>query len=256
MSSIKPAPRNISETEHMLRLLRCVDVLDCVTDLSLWTFVAELELMDYVTMRLCLHKLLAAEQVQYGAGALKNHLYLTDKGRQALELFGERLPMEIMETMDAAAPAFRERITAAQQVRAAYESASRNEYKLKLSVTEGDLTMMRIRMQTKSRRLAGRALKQFEAQAPQVMLYLFTLAQSAQSAEPKTKDITGEIIRHSASEFEARHTLDGKRVQFDIALALPSEEAARAYLSLYSDIATAAEVSDKLCKMLCSIRIL
>ena len=250
MPTIKPAPRNISETEYILRLLRCVDVLDCVTDLSLWTFVAELELMDYVTMRLCLHKLLAAGQVQYGAGSLKNHLYLTDKGREALKLFGERLPAEIAGKMDAAGPAFRERITAAQQVRAAYESASRGEYKLSLSLMEGDLTMMHIRMQTKSRRLAGRAIKQFETQAPKALMYLYELAQSANDAQHSDKGAAGEIVRHSATEFEARHTLNGKRVQFDVALALPAEEAAQAYLKLFADEHIAAEASEKLCKIL------
>ena len=254
MSTIKPAPRNISETEYMLRLLRCVDVLDCVTDLSLWTFVAQLELMDYVTMRLCLHKLLAAEEVQYGAGTLKNHIYLTEKGREALQLFAERLPAEIIEKMDAAAPAFREKLSTAQQVRAAYESARRGEYTLNLAVVEGDLTMLHICMQTKSRRLAGRAIKQFEVQASKVLLYLYELAQRAQSAQ-RPKQMAGKILRHSSSEFEARHMADGKRAQFEVALALPTEEAAKAYLSLLSDAQTAADTSEKLCKMICGLHI-
>lgn len=252
---IRPAPRNISETEYMLRLLRCVDVLDCVTDLALWTFAAELELMDYVTMRLCLHKLLAAEQVQYGAGSLKNHLYLTEKGRQALDLFGERLPSVISEKINAAAGAFRERLTISQQVHAAYEMAKRNEYKLNLSVSEGDLTMLSIRMQTKSRRLAGRAIRQFESHASKVILYLFQLAQSAQGAEPRANVPGADIVRHSATEYEARHTLDGKRAQFDITLTLPTEEAAAAYLSLVLDPAAAADTAEKLCRMICGLHI-
>ena len=250
---IKPAPRNISETEYMLRLLRCVDVLDCVTELSLWTFAAELELMDYVTMRLCLHKLLQAEQVEYGAGALKNHLYLTPKGRQALSLFGGRLPSEISTKIVDAAAAFRERITTSQQVRAAYEMAQRNDYRLVLSVTEGDLRMLEIRMHVKSRRLAGRAIKQFEAQAPKVLLYLYQLAQGAQSEQRDTKPVPGEIVRHSSSEYEARHTMDGKRAQMDVALTLPSEEAAAVYLSLFADPAVLEDTAETLCKLICAL---
>ena len=252
---IKPAPRNISETEYMLRLLRCVDALDCVTELSLWTFAAELELMDYVTMRLILHKLLSAGEVQYGAGALKNHIYLTEKGRQALELFGERLPSVITEKIAGAAGAFRERIASSQRVRAAYEIARHNEYRLILSVTEGDLTILSIRMHVESRRLAGRAIRQFEAQAPKVLLYLFQLAQSAQTMDAKAEAGQGEIVRHSATEFEARHSLDGKRARFDVALALPAEEAAAAYLALFSDPAVAGETADKLCKLICALRL-
>ena len=240
-------------TEYMLRLLRCVDVLDCATDLSLWTFAAELELMEYVTMRLCLHKLLAAEQVQYGAGSMQNYLFLTKKGRQALALFGDRLPREIDDQIAAAAPAFRERVSASQQVRAAYEIARRNKYILNLALAEGDLTMMAIRMQTKSRRLAGRAMKQFEAQAPKALLFLFQLAQSAQGGQPPAQ--SSEVVRHSATEFEARHTISAKRVQFDVRLTLPTEEAAAAYLGQFTVVAVAQDTAEKLCKILCGIHI-
>lgn len=253
---IKPAPRNISETEYMLRMLRCVDALDCATELSLWTFAAELELMDYVTMRLSLHKLLAADEVQYGAGALKNHIYLTEKGREALQLFGDRLPTEITDKITGAAGAFRERITASQQVRAAYEIAKHNEYRLNLSVAEGDLTMLNIRMHVESRRLAGRAIRQFEAQAPKVLTYLYQLAQNAQGAVATVHTTAdGEIMRHSATEFEARHTLLGKRARFDVALTLPTEEAAAAYLALLADSAAAEETADKLCKLICALHL-
>jgi hypothetical protein len=246
---MKPAPRNISETEYMLRLLRCVDVLDCVTELSLWTFTAELDLMDYVNMRLCLHKLLQAEQVQYGAGSMKTYLYLTDKGRQALQLFGDRLPAEISEKIDNAAAAFRERVSSSQQVRAVYEIAKRNEYRLSLAVSEGDLRMLEIRMHTKSRRLAGRAIRQFEAQAPKVLMYLFQLAQGA---EHTAKAAQGEIVRHSAAEFEARHTLEGKRARLELALTLPAEDAAAAYLALFNDAEVAADTAEKLLKLVCA----
>ncbi len=249
---IKPAPRNISETEFKLRLLRCVDVLDCVTELSLWTFVAELDLMDYVTMRLCLHQLLAADEVEYGAGAMKNQLYLTQKGRQALSLFGERLPTEISAKIVNAAAAFRERITSSQQVRAAYEMAKHNDYRLILSVSEGDLRMLEIRMHVKSRRLAGRAIKQFEAQAPKVLLYLYQLAQNAGSA-PDNKPVVGEVVRHSSTEYEARHSLENKRAQLDLTLTLPSEDAAAAYLNLFADATAADEAAERLCRLICAM---
>ncbi len=255
MSSIKPAPRNISETEYMLTLLRCVHVLDCITELSLWTFIAELELMDYVTMRLCLHKLLAAEQLQYGAGSLKNHLYLTEKGLEAIKLFGERIPAEVAERMDTAAPAFRERISSAQQVRAAYDSAVRGDYTLSLSVMEGDLTLLHIRMRTKSRRLAGRAMKLFETQSPKVLTYLYELAQNAQSEKPPASGTRTDIVRHSTTEYEARHTLYGKKAQLDMALTLPSEAAAGAYLAQFADTAVAAEAAEMLCKLICNLHL-
>ena len=252
---IKPAPRNISETEYMLRLLRCVDVLDCVTELSLWTFAAELELMDYVTMRLCLLKLLQAEQVEYGAGAMKDHLYLTPKGRQALALFGDRVPSEISRKIQSAGAAFRNKLSDSQQVRAAYEMAKRSDYRLILSVRESELRMLEIHMHVKSRRVAGRALKQFERQAPKVMLYLYQLAQSAPAEGVQPLPDGFSIVRHSSTEFEATHPLQGRRAQFTVSLLLPSEEAAAAYLAQFTDSKAAADAAEKLCRLVCATRI-
>jgi hypothetical protein len=120
---------------------------------------------------------------------------------------------------------------------------------------EGDLTLLHIRMRTKSRRLAGRAIKQFEAQAPKALMYLFGLAQSAQDTKQPITASMGGIVRHSATEFEARHTLPGRRTQFDLALALPSEDAARAYLAQFADAAAAEAAAEKLCRMICNLHI-
>ena len=78
---INPPPRKVTETEYMLRLLFSVDALGSLTAAQLWSFAAEQELMDYVTMRLCLHKLLGAGELETGEGALADQLLLTDRGR-------------------------------------------------------------------------------------------------------------------------------------------------------------------------------
>ncbi|MDD3214346.1 MAG: hypothetical protein PHY64_11765, partial [Eubacteriales bacterium] len=80
---IQSPPRKVSETENMLRLLLCVDTLESVTSTQLWMFVAEQELMDYISMRLCLHKLMMAGELETGGGALGEQLFLTDRGREA-----------------------------------------------------------------------------------------------------------------------------------------------------------------------------
>ena len=162
---LQSPPRKVSETEHMLRLLMCVDALDSVTSTQLWTFVAEQELMDYVTMRLCLHKLLAAGELETGEGALKDQLLLTDRGREALALFGDRLPQDIRERIGKAAPGFRNRVSRNRQVHAVYEMARLNDFRLNLSVQEGDLPTIYLRMETNNRALASKSLHRFEAHA-------------------------------------------------------------------------------------------
>ena len=152
---IQSPPRKVTETENMLRLLWCVDALDSATAAQLWTFSAELELMDYVSMRLCLHKLLAAGELETGAGSLRDDLFLTDRGREALSLFGERLPADVRAGITKAAPAFRNRLAHNRHVHAAYEIARPNEFRLNLSVCEGDLPTIFLQMQTSNRTLAS-----------------------------------------------------------------------------------------------------
>lgn len=234
---LQSPPRKVSETENMLRLLLCVDTLESVTPAQLWTFVAEQDLMDYVSMRLCLHQLLAAGELETGEGAMKEQLVVTDRGREALTLFGERLPTEVRRRVELAAPAFRGRISRTRQIRAAYEMARPEDYRLNLSVWDGDLPTVTLRMATDSRTLASNALRSFEAHAAEVTTYLYRLAeaalQNAAPAQPSEADafIPPDAIReHSAAEVTARVMLVGRKARFSAELLLPSRRAAEALI--------------------------
>ena len=229
---ITSPPRKVSETENMLRLLLSVDALDSVTSAQLWTFAAEQELMDYVSMRLCLYKLLAAGELETGEGALTDQLLLTDRGREALSLFGRRLPADVRERICAAAPAYRLRVERARQVQAVYEMARPNDFRLNLSVCEGDLPTMRLRMETANRTLAGNAIHRFAAHAAEATTYLYTLAEQALSAS-QGADVPTEagVTEHSNHEYTARVVLPCKRAQFTAELLLPTRKAAGALVA-------------------------
>ena len=249
---LKPPPRKISDTEHMLRLLLCVDALESATPAQLWTFVAELELMDYVTMRLCLHQLLTAGELETGDGTLADRLLLTDRGREALTLFGGRLPGDVREKVHTAAPAFRGRMTREGQVHAAYELARAGEYRLHLTVREGDLPTLRLRMATANRTLASKTLKRFGAHAAEATTYLYGLAAEALSpAVESAGEVPPEAVtEHSAAEFTARAVVKGKRAQFEVELLLPSRGAAEAFVRALAQPQAGVEAADRLAAML------
>ncbi|HNW86427.1 MAG TPA: DUF4364 family protein [Candidatus Limiplasma sp.] len=250
---LQSPPRKVSETENMLRLLLCVDALESVTPTQLWTFVAELDLMDYVSMRLCLHKLLAAGELETGEGSFAEQLLLTDRGREALSLFGARLPQEVRDAVTAAAPAFRGRVSRKRQVRAVYEMARPNDYRLNLSVCEGDLPTVFLRMATINRTLASKALRRFETCAAEMTTYLYGLAERAASGQTLTE---GEppppdaIREHSANEVTARVMLIGKKARFAAELLLPSRKSAEAFIRALSPEAEGAAVANRLTEML------
>ena len=251
---LQSPPRKVSETENMLRLLLSVDALDSVTAAQLWMFAAELELMDYVTMRLCLHKLLAAGELETGEGALQEQLFLTDRGREALALFGTRLPKDVWNRVCGAAPAFRDRVANNRQVRAAYEMARPGEYRLNLSVHEGDLPTVLLQLHTTNRDVAGRAIHRFAAHAAEVTTYLYTLAERAVQTPPADRDAPPQaseaVTGHSANEYSARVTLPGRKAVFDVALLLPVRQAAEAFVRLLSQPEESAQAAAKLLEMI------
>ena len=250
-------PRKVSETENMLRLLLCVDMLESVTPAQLWTYCAEQELMDYVSMRLCLHKLLAAGELETGEGTLSDQLLLTDRGREALTLFGGRLPGDVRERVCASAPEFSDRMARNRQVRAAYEMARPEDYRLNLTVEEGDLPTLRLRMATASRTLASKALRRFTAHASQATTYLYGLAEQALNRrnEPGADRAAlavapDAVTEHSAAEFTARVPVTCKKASFTVELLLPSRRAAEAFAESLGQPDESAAVASRLAEML------
>jgi hypothetical protein len=255
--TIHSPPRKVSETENMLRLMQCVDTLDSVTSTQLWTFVAELELMDYVSMRLCLHKLISAGEMETGRGALGEQLLVTDRGREALSLFGTRLPGDVRKRIREAAPEFRERVIRNQQVRAAYEMARPNDYRLNLSVYEGDLPTVRLRMETHNRSLAARTIHRFTPCASRMTTYLYGLAEKALSlpdGEGETAIAPNAVTEHSAAEYTARATVAGKKARFELELLLPSRAAAEKLIRFLSDPDEALNTANRLTDLVSGAR--
>lgn len=252
---LQSPPRKVSETEYMLRLLLSVDTLESLTPAQLWTFAAEQELVDYVTMRLCLHKLLAAGELEMGEGALTDQLLLTDRGREALALFGDRLPTDIRTRIAQAAPDFRTRIARSRQVQAVYDLASPNDYRLNLSVQEGDLPTLFIRMATTNRTLASKVLRRFEAHAAEVTTYFYELAAHSTQAAPAgalVSTLPDCITVHSTTEVTATVALPGKKAHFTVDLLLPSQAAARQYVLTLADSTQNETVTNHLLTLLSS----
>ncbi len=252
---IQSPPRKVSETENMLRLLLCVDVLGTVSASQLWTFVAEQEVMDYVSMRLCLHKLITAGELETGAGALKEQLFITQRGREALTLFGSRLPNDVTMRVHIAAPEFRARIMTSQQVRAAYETASPGDYRLNLAVQEGELPTIRLHMETASRSLATKAIHRFGQNAAAITTYLYNLAAQAQQAQADTAEQVlpaDAVVEHSASEYMAMLVLPGKKASLTVELLLPTRNVAESFIRYLLSAERGEAMAKKLVDMICS----
>lgn len=167
--------RKISDPENKLRVLFCLNALGMATMDELWPFVARLELMEYVPFCLFVDELKSDGAVSAGSHALEGVLYLTEAGRQQLTLFADKLLSTDKARITQAAPAYREELSTRKQVRAVYELSSPGHYSAALTMREGDVPTLFLRIHTSSQRLVEKAVRGFQSCAPLVLNLLYTL---------------------------------------------------------------------------------
>lgn len=178
--------RKISDAENKLRVLCCLDALGMATQEQLWPFVARLELMEYIPFCLFVDELKHDGAVAAGSHALEGELYLTAAGRQQLSLFSARLLSAEKERIAASARDYRDQLSQRRQMRAAYESAADGLYRASLTVREGDVPTLFLRLTTGEQKLVERAVKGFQYAAPSILSQLYTLPfEPAQSGIPR-----------------------------------------------------------------------
>lgn len=167
--------RKISDAENKLRVLLCLDALGMAALDELWPFVARLELMEYLPFCLLVDELKNDGAIAEGSHALKDVLYLSDEGQKQLSLFLSKLPPADRDRILDAAPVYRDELNHRKQVRAAYELCGPGCFGAALTIREGDVPSLFIRITTADEHLAQRAVRGFKTCAPLVLNLLFTM---------------------------------------------------------------------------------
>ena len=185
--------RKISDAENKLRVLYCLDALGMATQEQLWPFVARLELMEYIPFCLFADELKNDGAVAVGSHALAGELYLTEAGKQQLKLFENRLLPTEKERIAQSAREYRSQLSQRRQMRAVYESAADGQYRASLTVREGDVPTLFLRISTADEQLVERAVKGFQPAVPKLLNQLYTLPFS-----PAEGDIPQSLSQEAA----------------------------------------------------------
>ena len=220
--------RHISDTEIRLIVLECVRALGQADDVQLWQFISGLDVTDYITMKLRLHELLEGGEVQQGQHAMQQRFLISDKGVQALELFGQRIPPSVAKVIGQRAPAFRAQMLEKRQVSAVYEQARKGDYRVLMRLVEDELPTLLIRLKTSKKRLAEQVKAAFAAQAPGIIAYGYSLAM-----QPGEESESEGVERLSATEYRVSADINGDTAQLQLQLTLPNEAAARTLAAAY-----------------------
>lgn len=166
--------KRVSDMEYRLRLLCCIEEMEPISPDHLWPFVAQLELMDYVSMCLYLDELHQSGALAKGEHALAGQLYLTGEGRRQLEMFRNRMPMSERERIRSEAPAYQQALKERQYLRVMWEPVGEGRHSLFCTVQENETPTLLMRLVTGDRRLADTVAASFREQASRLLLMLYT----------------------------------------------------------------------------------
>ncbi|MCL1855731.1 MAG: DUF4364 family protein [Clostridia bacterium] len=256
--ALAPPKRRVSDAENKLRLLCCIDALGAVTPAQLWPFVASLELMEYIPMQLLLHELISGGDVGMGAGALREHLLLTRQGHSSFQLFYRHIMASDRRQIREAAAAYRAELQRRARAHTAYELAQGGNYRVRLTLQEGELPLLVLRLATESRECAAGAIGHFEGAAAQILKHLYSLEtywgedgkEGPPAADSESEGAT--LQSHSRFEHTVTAVLPHTQAKITLALLLPDEHTARAYKRTLSQKAVAEETARRLMTLLCT----
>lgn len=166
--------KRISDMELRLRLLMCVQQMEPISPDQLWPFVAQLELMDYMTMCLILGELRQSGALAEGQHALSGQLFLTPEGHEQLRLFAARMPMSEREQIRQEAPAYAQALKERQYLRVMWEPVGEGRHGLLCTVQENETPTLFFRLNTSDRQLADAIAATFRQRASRLLLMLYT----------------------------------------------------------------------------------
>lgn len=152
-------PRRTPDNEQKLIVLECLAQLGPCTEMQLLQFLAEQDQMNYFDMMFALTDLCDRGQTARVRHATGFQYGITDAGREALQLFGSRVPVSLKEELTETASEWKSRFREEMQNQQKITQTDRGDYELCLKVMERDADMMRLTLSLPTRDAADHLAK-------------------------------------------------------------------------------------------------
>jgi hypothetical protein len=164
--------RKTPDLENKLLILFAVDQLGPLTSLQLLQFLAEYDLMDYITMQLNLGDMIATGHLSSIPHALGSLYTLTDEGRESLSLFLHRLPYSTRTLIRGAVPDWKPRFARETQMLTDFHRREDGKYALRLRLMEKDSPLLDMTLILPTRDLADQLSRRWPQAAPEFYGFL------------------------------------------------------------------------------------
>ena len=227
-----------SDVENKLLVLLAVDQLGPLTNLQLLQFLAENDLMDYITLQLALGELMSAGHLEKTPHALGPLYTLTREGRESLALFSRRIPHSSHSLIKNGAAYWRARFQREKQVLSDFHRLEDGTYALELRLMEKDQSLLETMLLLPSRDMADRFSRSWPRAAADFYGFLirelggdFSPDVSSDGTLPEGTAITCEYIQGCSLHLKQ----DVGSPALHIILSLPTESMAASFAARFPD---------------------
>ncbi len=178
--------RKTPDLENRLLILYAIDRFGPLSSLQILQFLAEHDLMDYITLQLTLGDLTQTGHLCATPHALGLLHTLTPAGKESLNLFLHRLPYSLRTLVQASLPGWKKRFQREAQMLSDFHRQEDGTYALRLRLMEKDAPLLDMVITLSARDAADQYSRRWEKAAP--LFYGFLMQELgddfSQNAEP------------------------------------------------------------------------
>ena len=156
------------EQEQKMVLLRCLDQFGPCTELQMVRFLMEHDLMNYFDMMFALNELCDQGQAARSKARAGYRYELTEAGREALALFGGRVPRSVQTLLQKTGREWQSRFQGEDGSRTEIRRAENGEYETVLEVVDRDKPVLTLRLMLPSREMASKTAEKWPRKAAEI----------------------------------------------------------------------------------------
>ena len=200
--------RKTPDLENRLLILHTIDQFGTLGSLQLLQFLAEHDLMDYITLQLTLGDLVQTGHLQTTPHALGLLYALTPAGKESLGLFLQRLPHSIREQVAQALPVWKKRFQQEAQMLSDFHRREDGTYVLRLRLMEKDAPLLDMMLILPTRDIADAYSRRWAKAAP--IFYRFFMLELGSHF---SQDVQPPFVMPPGTALEKRQNAQGCLLQ-------------------------------------------
>ncbi|AOT68845.1 DUF4364 family protein [Geosporobacter ferrireducens] len=155
--------------EHKLLLLYILDRFEIpLTNTQFTQFVMERDYMNYFLLQQFLGELVSSSMLEYSESEGNFFYLITEKGKNTLQFFRDRLSDELTNTLDHAVEMKKQILLKEMQILADYTKKKENEYVVDLKVIENDIVLIDLKLNVVSNKYAKEICDKWKQDAPKL----------------------------------------------------------------------------------------